>query len=61
MQKAIQFYGFMILVAGLSVMSGCEQSENVTIHEPGIYQGASDDLVTDQSLLQERIKNQMDR
>ena len=61
MQKTIHLFGFLVIAAGLSVMSGCEQSDSVTIHEPGVYQGAIDDLKTDEAQLKERIKSQMDR
>ena len=61
MQKTIYLSGFVILAAGLFAISGCGQSENVTIHEPGVYQGASDDLKTDEAQLSQRNKNQMDR
>ena len=61
MRKTKQYISLVMAVAGLLFLSGCEQSENVTIHEPGVYQGASDNLETDQAQLQERIKNQMDR
>lgn len=60
-QATIRLLGFLILVAGLSAISACGQSENVTIHEPGVYQGAVDDLKTDEAQLKDRIKNQMDR
>ena len=59
--KSISSFSRVIFITGLIFLSGCEQSENVTIHEPGVYQGASDDLTTDQAQLQERLKNQMDR
>ena len=55
-------FKFLLLTAVLAVfVSGCEQAEDVTIHEPGVYQGAADDLSTDTAALQDRLKNQMDR
>ena len=59
--KAMRNFGFVTFLSGFIFLYGCEQAENVTIHEPGVYQGASDDLMTDSAKLQERIKNQMDR
>ena len=61
MQKTKYLFSLVMVVTGLLFLSGCEQSENVTIHEPGVYQGASDNLETDQAQLSERIKSQMDR
>ena len=61
MQKTFHLFSFVILLSGLFLISGCDQSESVTMHEPGVYQGASDDLKTDEAQLSERIKNQMDR
>ena len=52
---------FLAAVMSLIFISGCEQAENVTIHEPGVYQGATDSLTTDLAALQERMKKQMDR
>jgi len=43
------------------MISACEQAEDVTLHEPGVYQGTKDDLSTDVAALQQRMKNQMDR
>lgn len=52
----------IILVCVSSLMiSACEQAEDVTLHEPGVYQGTKDDLSTDVAALQQRMKNQMDR
>ena len=50
----------VVCVGGLMI-SACEQAENVTLHEPGVYQGTKDDLSTDVAALQQRMKNQMDR
>ncbi len=53
---------FLLLTTFLAAfVSGCEQVEDVTIHEPGVYQGATDDLSVDTAALQDRLKNQMDR
>ncbi len=61
MQKTIHLLGLLIIAAGLTAISACDQTESIVIHEPGVYQGTSDDLKTDDALLKERIKGQMDR
>jgi hypothetical protein len=44
-------------------MSGCLESSDITIFEPGVYQGASDPLIgsTDSTTLEARFNNQRDR
>jgi len=47
----------------ISALSGCLESTDVTIFEPGVYQGAVDPLIgsTDAAALQSRFQKQMDR
>jgi hypothetical protein len=44
-------------------ISGCLESPEITIFEPGVYQGASDPLVgsVDNAALEARFNNQRDR
>ena len=54
------------LVSVLTLMlalSGCLESTDVTIFEPGVYQGPLDPLIgnSDAAALQARFENQMDR
>ena len=42
-------------------LAGCWESADVTLHQPGKYQGAVDGLKTDAALLQERFAGQQDR
>ncbi len=51
----------LLVFTSVLLISACEQAEDVTLHEPGVYQGAKDDLSTDTAALQQRLKNQMDR
>ena len=46
-----------------SSMSGCLESSDITIFEPGVYQGAKDPLIgsSDSAALEARFDKQKDR
>jgi len=46
-----------------SSMSGCLESSDITIFEPGVYQGATDPLIgsSDSAALEARFDKQKDR
>ena len=59
--------GVAAVVALTLALGGCGDGEKVTLHEPGVYKGKTDPLVSlqetpeQQAKLQERLRNQMDR
>lgn len=63
----MKYLNRVLLLAGLigsfAGLGGCLESADVTLHEPGKYQGASDPLLgsSDAVALQQRFVNQRDR
>jgi hypothetical protein len=59
-RSLIHWSGILILA---SLLSGCLESTDITIFEPGVYKGASDPLIgsSDAAALESRFANQLDR
>jgi hypothetical protein len=38
-------YRVLILLIGLAAVVGCREAPDVTIHEPGVYKGKTDELL----------------
>ena len=59
--KTLVSLAAILVIAGS--MSGCLESSDITIFEPGVYQGASDPLIgsSDSAALEARFNNQRDR
>ncbi len=51
----------IVLISFSVVLTGCWESSDVTLHEPGKYFGASDSLETDAEALKKRLEGQRDR
>ncbi len=59
--KIKNIMGSTVLLCACLLMTGCWESSNVTLHQPGKYLGAADTLKTDAEQLQKRFSNQLDR
>lgn len=60
MRKLVLWTGGVLLAV---LMTGCYESPEVIVYEPGVYKGAKDPLLlkSDNELLNERFTGQMDR
>ncbi len=61
MQNLKKTTSALLLVCASLALTGCWESADVTIYEPGVYQGAVDNLKSDSNALQTRFQNQFDR
>jgi hypothetical protein len=66
-QKPFRLAAAAVIAVGALLLGGCEDIQDVTLHEPGVYKGKTDPLLqrleepAEQQALEERFRNQMDR